>query len=106
MATRDDELRILPGRVHHGDSHAKRPQNFVDEVMRAAKRAGIPAKLSAARARDGVCPSRAAVAWPFPVVAITEAPGHHHHEADHASSGPSGFPPPKANTLPATIGGE
>jgi hypothetical protein len=51
MATRDDELRALPGRVHHGDSHAKRPQTFVDEVMRAAKRAGIPAKLSAARAR-------------------------------------------------------
>jgi hypothetical protein len=48
----------------------------------------MPARLPTARARaTGARHSPAAVAWPSPVVAITEAPGHHHHDADHASSG-------------------
>jgi type IV secretory pathway VirD2 relaxase len=40
MTTRDDDLRVRPGRIHHGNRGAKRPQTFVGEVMRAAKRAG------------------------------------------------------------------
>jgi type IV secretory pathway VirD2 relaxase len=40
VTTRDDDLRIRPGRVHHGNRGGKRPQTFVGEVMRAAKKAG------------------------------------------------------------------
>ena len=40
MTARDDELRVRPGRIQHGNRGAKRPQTFVGEVMRAAKRAG------------------------------------------------------------------
>ena len=40
VATRDDELRIRPGRIQHGNRGAKRPKTFVGEVMRAAKKAG------------------------------------------------------------------
>ena len=40
MTTRDDELRVRPGRIQHGNRGGKRPQTFVGEVMRAAKKAG------------------------------------------------------------------
>ncbi|WP_448046349.1 relaxase/mobilization nuclease domain-containing protein [Bradyrhizobium liaoningense] len=40
MTMRDDEVRVRPGRISHGNRGAKRPQSFVGEVMRAAKRAG------------------------------------------------------------------
>jgi type IV secretory pathway VirD2 relaxase len=40
MTTGDDDLRIQPGRIRHGNQGAKRPKTFVGEVMRAAKRAG------------------------------------------------------------------
>ena len=40
MTTRDDDLRVCPGRIQHGNRGAKRPQTFVGEVMRAAKKAG------------------------------------------------------------------
>jgi type IV secretory pathway VirD2 relaxase len=40
MTKRDDDLRVRPGRINHGNRGAKRPQTFVGEVMRAAKRAG------------------------------------------------------------------
>jgi type IV secretory pathway VirD2 relaxase len=40
MTTRDDDLRVRPGRIQHGNSGGKRPQTFVGEVMRAAKKAG------------------------------------------------------------------
>jgi type IV secretory pathway VirD2 relaxase len=40
MITRDDELRIRPGRIGHGNRGARRPKSFVGEVMRAAKKAG------------------------------------------------------------------
>lgn len=40
MTARDDDLRIRPGRIHHGNRGGKRPQTFVGEVMRSAKRAG------------------------------------------------------------------
>jgi type IV secretory pathway VirD2 relaxase len=40
MTARDDGLRIRPGRIQHGNRGSKRPQTFVGEVMRAAKKAG------------------------------------------------------------------
>jgi type IV secretory pathway VirD2 relaxase len=40
MTTRDDDLRIRPGRIRHGNQGAERPKTFVGEVMRAAKKAG------------------------------------------------------------------
>jgi type IV secretory pathway VirD2 relaxase len=40
MTTRDDDLRVRPGRINHGNRGGKRPETFVGEVMRAAKRAG------------------------------------------------------------------
>ena len=40
MRARDDSLNIRPGRIRHGNRGARRPKSFVDEVMRAAKRAG------------------------------------------------------------------
>ncbi|MGY8682555.1 DUF3363 domain-containing protein [Bradyrhizobium sp. UFLA05-153] len=40
MTSRDNDLRIRPGRIHHGNRGAKRPKSFVGEVMRSAKRAG------------------------------------------------------------------
>ena len=44
MTTRDDELRVRPGRIQHGNKGAKRPLTFVGEVMRAAKKAGHTGK--------------------------------------------------------------
>lgn len=40
MTMRDDDVRVRPGRINHGNRGAKRPQSFVGEVMQAAKRAG------------------------------------------------------------------
>ncbi|UVO30269.1 DUF3363 domain-containing protein [Bradyrhizobium arachidis] len=40
MTMRDDDLRVRPGRIDHGNRGARRPQTFVGQVMRAAKRAG------------------------------------------------------------------
>jgi type IV secretory pathway VirD2 relaxase len=40
MTARDDDLRVRPGRIQHGNRGAKRPQTFVGEVMRAAKKVG------------------------------------------------------------------
>ena len=40
MTTRDDDLRVRPGRIQHGNRGGRRPQTFVGEVMRAAKKAG------------------------------------------------------------------
>ena len=40
MSTSDDDIQVRPGRIHHGSRGAKRPQTFVGEVMRAAKKAG------------------------------------------------------------------
>lgn len=40
MTMRDDGVRVRPGRISHGNRGAKRPQSFVGEVMRAAKKAG------------------------------------------------------------------
>jgi type IV secretory pathway VirD2 relaxase len=37
---RDDDLRVRPGRIRQGNHSGKRPQTFVGEVMRAAKKAG------------------------------------------------------------------
>jgi len=40
MTTPDDDLRIRPGPIQHGNRDAKRPQMFVGDAMRAAKKAG------------------------------------------------------------------
>ena len=40
MTTRNDDLRVRPGRIQQGNHGSKRPQTFVGEVMRAAKKAG------------------------------------------------------------------
>ncbi len=40
MASRDDELRIRPGRVRDGGRGAGKPQSFVGQVMRAVRKAG------------------------------------------------------------------
>jgi type IV secretory pathway VirD2 relaxase len=40
LTARDDDLRVRPGRIQHGNRGGKRPQTFVGEVMRAAKKAG------------------------------------------------------------------
>ncbi len=40
MSTGDDDIQVRPGRIRHGSRGAKRPQTFVGEVMRAAKKAG------------------------------------------------------------------
>src|SRR3954447_19527957 len=39
MTTRDSEVRVRPGRIHHGNRGTKRPKSFVGEVMRAARKA-------------------------------------------------------------------
>ena len=40
MSTSDDDIQVRPGRIRHGNRGAQRPQTFVGEVMRAAKKAG------------------------------------------------------------------
>jgi len=40
MTTGDDDIEVRPGRIRPGNRGAKRPQTFVGEVMRAAKKAG------------------------------------------------------------------
>lgn len=40
MTMRDDDLRVKPGRIRHGNRGGKSPKTFVGEVMRAAKKAG------------------------------------------------------------------
>jgi type IV secretory pathway VirD2 relaxase len=40
MSTGDDDIQVHPGRIRHGNRGAKRPQTFVGEVIRAAKKAG------------------------------------------------------------------
>ncbi len=40
MTARDDELRVRPGRVRDGGRGGSRPQSFVGQVMRAARKAG------------------------------------------------------------------
>jgi type IV secretory pathway VirD2 relaxase len=40
MSTGEDDIQVRPGRIRPGNRGAKRPQTFVGEVMRAAKKAG------------------------------------------------------------------
>jgi hypothetical protein len=55
MTMRDDDLRVRPGRISHGNRGARRPQSFVGEVMRAAKRAGMSA-IASGQVREGAAP--------------------------------------------------
>jgi type IV secretory pathway VirD2 relaxase len=41
MVARDDDFRIRPGRIKSGNKGARRPKNFVGEVMQAARKAGL-----------------------------------------------------------------
>lgn len=40
MSSRDDEVRVRPGRIRDGGRGAGKPQSFVGQVMRAARKAG------------------------------------------------------------------
>jgi hypothetical protein len=40
VTMRDDDLRVRPGRIQHGNRGVRSPKTFVGEVMRAAKKAG------------------------------------------------------------------
>jgi type IV secretory pathway VirD2 relaxase len=40
MTARDNDFRVRPGRIGHGNRGTRRPKSFVGEVMRAAKKAG------------------------------------------------------------------
>lgn len=40
MSDRENDIRIRPGRVRDGGARGPRPKRFVDQVMRAAKKAG------------------------------------------------------------------
>lgn len=44
MVSRDDDFRIRPGRIKHGNKGARRPKSFVGEVMQAARKAGLTGK--------------------------------------------------------------
>jgi len=57
MTSRDNDLRIRPGRIRHGNQGAKRPKTFVGEVMRAAKKAGHVGE-SFGRGKSGASRSR------------------------------------------------
>ncbi len=58
MSTSDDDIQVRPGPIRHGNRGAKRPQTFVGEVMRAAKKAGhigssFPSSQGSSRSRFG-----------------------------------------------------
>jgi type IV secretory pathway VirD2 relaxase len=40
MASRDDDLRVRPGRIRDGNKGARKTKSYVAQVMRAAKKAG------------------------------------------------------------------
>ena len=66
MTTRDDDLRVRPGRIQHGNRGGKRPQTFVGEVMRAAKKAGHVGnsfRSSQGRSRSRFGRGRRAAVW-------------------------------------------
>ena len=65
MIGRDDEVRIRPGRVRDGGRGAGKPQSFVGQVMRAARKAGHTGPglgRSASSRRGGFGRGRAAAA--------------------------------------------
>lgn len=107
MTVRDDDLRVRPGRIQHGNLAAKRPKTFVGEVLRAAKRGGQPGKtFNGTGARKERLPfaGRRRVAL--------SCRRNHRGAGSPTSWGGSCVvcaklsSPPKANALPATIGGE
>src|SRR5579862_5104799 len=40
MASRDDDLRVRPGRIRDGNRGARKSKSYIAQVMRAAKKAG------------------------------------------------------------------
>lgn len=57
MTGRDEDFRVRPGGIRHGNAGARRPKSFVGEVMRAAKKAGHIGQ-SFGRSRAGASRSR------------------------------------------------
>jgi len=51
VASRDDDLRVRPGRIAHGNKGARKPKSFVGQVMRAAKKAGHTGSRFGGKAR-------------------------------------------------------
>jgi hypothetical protein len=63
--TRNDDFRIRPGRIKHGNHGTKHPKSFVGQMMRAAKKEGhvgngFTSSPGRSRSRFG-CGRRAAV---------------------------------------------
>ena len=87
MTTRNDDLRVRPGRIQQGNHGSKRPQTFVGEVMRAAKKAGMSATASArARVRSRSRFGRGRRAAVSTRLAL-ERPARHDQGARRAPSG-------------------
>lgn len=57
MTGRDEDFRVRPGGIRHGNPGGRRPKSFVGEVMRAAKKAGHIGQ-SFGRSRAGASRSR------------------------------------------------
>ena len=53
MASRDDDLRVQPGRIRHGNKGARKSKSYVAQVMRAAKKAGHTGSRFAGGSRGG-----------------------------------------------------
>jgi type IV secretory pathway VirD2 relaxase len=53
MAKRDDDLRVRPGRIGHGNKGARKPKSYIAQVMRAAKKAGHTGKRFGGGGRKG-----------------------------------------------------
>ena len=64
MKVRDDDLRVRPGRIRDGGRAGPKPQTFVGQVMRAARKAGHtgPGLARGSRARASFGRGRAAAA--------------------------------------------
>ena len=53
MTRRDDDLRVRPGRIGHGQRGARKSKSYVAQVMRAAKKAGHTGKRFGGGGRKG-----------------------------------------------------
>ncbi len=53
MASRDDDLRVRPGRIRDGNKGARKSKSYVAQVMRAAKKAGHTGSRFARGGRGG-----------------------------------------------------
>ena len=56
MASRDDDLRVRPGRIRDGNKGARKSKSYVAQVMRAAKKAGHTGSRFAGGGAAGAAP--------------------------------------------------